>query len=53
MPKTLPTLLLCAFASLGVQAADPDCEVRVSERKLAGAARASFVKKCERDAPGK
>jgi hypothetical protein len=30
-------------------AADPVCEARADEKKLAGAARTSFVKKCEAD----
>jgi len=52
MLKTLSALLLCAFASFSVQAAGPDCEAKAAEKKLAGAAKASFIKKCEKDAAG-
>ena len=31
-------------------AADPSCEAQAAEKKLAGAAKTSFVKKCEKDA---
>jgi hypothetical protein len=50
MSKILSTLLLCAFASFSVQAASPDCEAKAAEKKLAGAAKASFMKKCEQHA---
>ncbi len=30
-------------------AADPSCEAQATEKKLAGAAKTSFVKKCEKD----
>lgn len=40
------TLSLSAFA----QAPAGSCEAQAAEKKLAGAARTSFVKKCERDA---
>jgi len=31
-------------------AADPACEAKAVEKKLAGAAKTSFMKKCEKDA---
>jgi hypothetical protein len=31
-------------------AADPGCEAQAAEKKLAGAAKTSFVKKCQTDA---
>lgn len=38
-----------AVAAHAAQAAGPTCEARAAEKKLAGAAKDSFVKKCERD----
>ena len=45
--------LLVAIAAFGVtiaHAANPACESQANEKKLAGAARNSFVTKCEKDA---
>lgn len=43
--------LFAVFAFTGsVLAADAACEARASEKKLAGAAKNSFMKKCEADA---
>ena len=39
---------LCVFA--GDALADTTCAARAVEKKLAGAAQASFMKKCEEDA---
>ena len=47
--KTLISLLLVSFATTSVYAAD-DCAARAAEKKLAGAAKNSFMKKCEADA---
>ena len=52
MKKTLITI---AFATVGLFAghafaANADCEAKAGEKKLAGAAKTSFVKKCEKDA---
>ncbi len=52
MKKSLITI---AFATLGLFAghafaANADCETKAGEKKLAGAAKTSFVKKCEKDA---
>lgn len=52
MKKSLITI---AFATLSLFAghtfaANADCEAKAGEKKLAGAAKTSFVKKCEKDA---
>ena len=49
------TLITIAFATLGLFAssafaANADCEAKATEKKLSGAAKTSFVKKCETDA---
>jgi hypothetical protein len=54
MPKSLiPTVLtlltLLAFGT-GPAFAASDCATQATEKKLAGAAKTSFLKKCERDA---
>ena len=54
MKKTLITI---AVATLGLFAgsafaANADCDAKAAEKKLAGAAKTSFVKKCEKDASG-
>lgn len=46
--KKMIGLLFAALAVTSVQAAD-DCAVRAAEKKLAGAAKNSFMKKCEAD----
>lgn len=46
--RTLIGLLLVSFATTSVHAAD-DCAARATEKKLAGAAKSSFMKKCEAD----
>jgi hypothetical protein len=47
-------LIVAALASLFVAntafAADAACEAKAAEKKLAGAAKNSFMKKCEKDA---
>ena len=42
-------LVLAGF-SMTAQATEPSCEAKAAEKKLAGAAKASFLKKCEREA---
>lgn len=42
-------ILLLAFAANSAFAAD-NCEARAAEKKLAGAAKNSFLKKCQADA---
>ena len=49
--KKLIALLAVAMAASSVYAAD-DCAARAAEKKLAGAAKNSFMKKCEADAMG-
>lgn len=50
----MKTVLLAAvtllFANTAAFAADPSCEAQAGEKKLAGAAKTSFVKKCQKDA---
>ena len=49
----LVTILALALAGTAVtlpaRAADAACEAKAAEKKLAGAAKNSFVKKCERE----
>jgi hypothetical protein len=50
MKQLMTAIALCAAAfCVPVQAADPTCDAQATEKKLAGAARASFTKKCEAD----
>jgi len=51
--KTRILTAVAAFALFGSSAAfaaNPSCEAQATEKKLAGAAKTSFVKKCEKDA---
>ena len=41
---------IALIASNAALAASPTCEAQATEKKLAGAAKNSFVKKCEADA---
>ena len=53
MKKTLIVALLAAFAAGGAFAANADCEAKAISKDgkpLAGAAKTSFIKKCEADA---
>lgn len=53
MNKSLLTAAFIAFGLLAGNAmAAGDCEKKAEEKKLAGAAKTSFVKKCEKDAAG-
>jgi len=49
MKRLALALLLSSFAISGALA-DPTCHDRATEKKLAGAALTSFMKKCESDA---
>lgn len=49
MKKLALTLLLCAFAGSAV-AQTATCHSQAMDKKLAGAAMTSFMKKCEKDA---
>jgi len=51
--KKLTALILLAFASSFAYAADSACMASAKQKKLAGAAQQSFVKKCETDAKAK
>ena len=53
MKKILIVALLAAFAGTGAFAANADCEAKAVSKDgkpLAGAAKTSFMKKCEADA---
>lgn len=51
MKKIVMTMaLLATFAALPALAANADCDKKAEEKKLAGAAKTSFLKKCEKDA---
>ncbi|HWH83752.1 MAG TPA: hypothetical protein VNU71_16085, partial [Burkholderiaceae bacterium] len=51
--KHLMTLLTLSVACLSAPAFAADtCAAQAAEKKLAGAAKTSFVKKCEKDAKG-
>jgi predicted lipoprotein len=49
--KKLMTALAIALATIAgaAHAADAMCEAKAADKKLAGAAKTSFVKKCEKD----
>ena len=47
--RKLLALALLACVSTATFAADASCEAKATEKKLAGAAKNSFVKKCEKD----
>jgi hypothetical protein len=51
MKKSILTAVFTACALLAGQtfAATAECEAKATEKKLAGAAKTSFVKKCEKD----
>jgi hypothetical protein len=51
--KKVAALVLIAIASSLTYAADSACMAAAKEKKLAGAAQKSFVKKCEADAKAK
>ncbi|WP_310460528.1 hypothetical protein [Sphaerotilus sp.] len=52
--KKLITVMALALAGLSstAYAADTGCAAKAGEKKLAGAAKNSFMKKCEREAGG-
>ncbi|MDE1999922.1 MAG: hypothetical protein KGN37_06525 [Burkholderiales bacterium] len=49
MRAVIATLTLALMATLA-HAGDAACDAKAAEKKLAGAAKTSFLKKCERDA---
>jgi len=53
--RKLPVMLLCCFLTAGAYsqttpATPPTCKSQAADKKLAGAALNSFMKKCEADA---
>lgn len=50
MQKLIIAALATLFAANVAFAADASCEAKATEKKLAGAAKNSFMKKCEADA---
>ena len=48
MSKLLTALALMIFTASSF-AAEASCEAKAAEKKLAGAAQTSFLKKCEKD----
>jgi hypothetical protein len=50
MKTILVAAVIGLLASNVAFAANPTCEAQAAEKKLAGAAKTSFVKKCEKDA---
>ena len=50
MLKPVIVAAIALFASTAALAANPTCEAQATEKKMAGAAKNSFVKKCETDA---
>ncbi|MEI7783829.1 MAG: PsiF family protein [Betaproteobacteria bacterium] len=46
-------LIAAALLSVHAHAAEPTCSAAATEKKLAGAAKNSFMKKCEADAQAK
>ncbi len=54
MKKSLITVAIATLTLFAGSAfaANADCEAKAGEKKLAGAAKTSFIKKCEKDAGG-
>lgn len=50
MHKLIAAALMGIFLAGNALAAEPSCEEKAAEKKLAGAAKNSFMKKCEADA---
>ena len=49
MKKLLVVALSCVFFGNMAHAAESSCEAQASEKKLSGAAKSSFMKKCQKD----
>ena len=49
MKKMVFTLVFLFLAGQTAYAADASCDTKAAEKKLAGAAKNSFIKKCEKD----
>lgn len=52
MTKTLTLAFALCFISASAYAQSPSCKEQATEKKLAGAAKNSFTKKCVSDAVG-
>ncbi len=52
MKKIIIAAILGMFALNVAYAADNGCEAKATDKKLAGAAKTSFLKKCNKDAGG-
>src|SRR5438309_9395382 len=50
MKSLLVVVAISLFASTTAFGANPSCETQAAEKKLAGAAKSSFIKKCDKDA---
>ena len=50
MKGLLVAVAITVFASSAAFATNPSCEAQAAEKKLAGAAKSSFIKKCDKDA---
>ena len=50
MNKILVVAFSCLLLGNAAYAADSSCQAQAAEKKLAGAAKNSFVKKCQKDA---
>lgn len=50
MKKFVMTALLSLFVANMAYAADAGCDAKAADKKLAGAAKNSFLKKCNKDA---
>ena len=49
MKRIMIAAAIAVFASNVAFAANPACEAQATDKKLAGAAKTSFLKKCEKD----
>lgn len=50
MKSLLVAVAVTLLASTAAFAANPSCEAQAADKKLAGAAKSSFIKKCDKDA---
>jgi hypothetical protein len=50
MKKFMFAAAMALLATNFAHAANPTCEAQATEKKLAGAAKSSFIQKCEKDA---
>lgn len=52
MKRLLPAIVAAVALVSGTALADANCDARAAEKKLSGAAKTSFLKKCNADAAG-